>query len=361
MRVAWEFLLREWLLSASAIALLLSSLYLGKVPAYDWLQLRPILLLWILFVVIKGLENTRVLEAVARRMERGYTLAPKMVLLSFLFSMFLTIDVALVTLLPLLLGMRIRGKLPLAILVALAAHSGAALTPFGTPQNLFIYSWYGVETLEFLRVMAPFAFGLTALYLIGSLFIRTRLPEESGHTAPRVQRVYATVYGLFFLLGIGAVLGWVPLPAAAGVLLFAYLVDPRSLRIDYALLATFVVFVGLTGNIRDLIDGTLSNIGHTYYLSALMSQFLSNVPTTLILERFTEHWRSLLWGVNAGGYGTLIAALANLITYRLYLAYGEANELKRFTLWFLAGGFLSLLAATGLHYLFFDFIHYYPE
>jgi Na+/H+ antiporter NhaD/arsenite permease-like protein len=274
--------------------------------------------------------------------------------------MFLTIDVALVTLLPLLLGMRIEGKVPLAILVALTAHAGAALTPFGTPQNLFIYSWYDTQTLEFLRVMAPFAFGLTALYLPLSFFIRTEMTTEEAQL-PCIRKGYAFVYGLFFLLGVGAVLGWVPLVLAGLVLFFAYVADLRALKVDYALLATFVIFVGLTGNIRAIIDGSLANIGHTYYLSALMSQFISNVPTTLILERFTDHWRSLLWGVNAGGYGTLVAALANLITYRLYLTYGEEKERKRFTLWFLAGGFLSLLAATGLHYLFFDYIHYYPE
>ena len=357
----WDFIVREWLLVGAAVALSVTSLYLRKLPAYDWPQLRPVFLLWILFVVIKGLENSRMLEHIARRMERGAWLAPRMVTLSFILSMFLTIDVSLVTLLPLLLGMRISHKVPLAILVALAAHAGAALTPFGTPQNLFIYSWYGVETLEFLRVMTPFAFGLFALYLLATLWVRARAQIPPDDTIAPMQKRYATIYFLFFLLGVGAVLGVVPLIAAALVLFFAYVADQRSLRVDYALLATFVVFVGLTGNIRAIIDGSIAQISHTYYLAAGMSQFISNVPTALILERFTDHWRSLLWGTNAGGYGTLIAALANLITYKLFVTYGETKDLGRFTRWFLAGGFLSLLAATGLHYLFFDFIHYYPE
>jgi Na+/H+ antiporter NhaD/arsenite permease-like protein len=210
--------------------------------------------------------------------------------------------------------------------------------------------------------MTPFAFGLFLLYLLASLPLAAESIREASAPAPRsLRRVPAFVYGLFFLLGVGAVLGLVPLAAAAIVLLYAYTVDPDSLRVDYALLATFVVFVGLTGNIRSIIDGSLSQISHTYYLAAGLSQLISNVPTALILERFTEHWRSLLWGTNAGGYGTLVAALANLITYKLFVSYGDPKDLKRFTLWFLAGGFLSLLAATGLHWIFFDFIHYYPE
>ncbi|WP_456393808.1 SLC13 family permease [Nitratifractor sp.] len=356
-----DFVFREWLFSGAAVSLLLSSLYLKHWPHYTWKDLRPIFLLWILFVVIKGLERSRLLCRIARYAERGAWLAPRMVLLSFFLSMFLTIDVSLVALLPLLLGMRISHKVPLAILVALTAHAGAALTPFGTPQNLFIFNWYGLETWEFLRVMSPFAFGLFLLYLLASLlFPAAQLPGEIRQPRP-LRQTDAFVYLLFFLLGVGAVLGFIPLLAGALVLLYAYLVDFESLKVDYALLATFAVFVGLTDNIRQIVDGSLAQIGHTYYLSAVMSQFISNVPTALILERFTEHWRSLLWGTNAGGYGTFVAALANLIAYKLFIAYGEAKDLRRFSRGYLIAGFFSLLAATALHWIFFDFIHYYPE
>ncbi|WP_457595754.1 SLC13 family permease [Hydrogenimonas sp.] len=358
----WRFFVREWLLVGALSGLVLTSLYLGRLPRYDWPHLRPVFLLWILFVVIKGLENSRLLCRVARKMERGRRLGPKMVMLSFFLSMFLTIDVSLVTLLPILMGMRIRHKVPLTVLVALTAHAGAALTPFGTPQNLFIFSYYHVHVAEFLRVMAPFAGGLVLAYLVTAFFLgETEAPEAPRAPAKPLARTMAGWYLLFFLLAVGAVLGVVPLVVASLVLFFAFAFDELSLKVDYALLATFVVFVGLTGNIRALIDGSIAQISHTYYLAAGLSQFISNVPATLILERFTDHWRSLLWGVNAGGYGTLVAALANLIAYRLAAAGLSQAALKRFTTLFLAGGFLSLLLATGLHYLFFDYIHFYVE
>ncbi|WP_457605737.1 SLC13 family permease [Nitratifractor sp.] len=359
--ILWDFLVREWLLTGAAAGLVLSSLYLHTLPAYSWKDLRPVALLAVLFVVIKGLERSRLLDAVALRMERGSFLAPRLVALAFVLSAFLTIDATLVTLLPLVLRMRVRRRIPLTILVALTAHLGAALTPFGTPQNLFIFAWYQVEVLEFLRVMAPFSFGLFGLFFALSFFLHASAIEGEERRGPAVAVWEATLYGVFFLLAVGAVLGFVPLWAAALVILFAFLLDVPSLKIDYPLLLTFVVFIGLTGNIRQIIDGSLSGIGHTYLLSAGMSQFISNVPATLILERFTEHWRSLLWGVNAGSFGTPVAALANLITYRLYLAYGEAENAGRFLLWFTIAGFATLLIATGMHEYFFDFIHYYVE
>ncbi len=50
-------------------------------------------------------------------------------------------------------------------------------------------------------------------------------------------------------------------------------------------------------------------------VSALSCQFISNVPSAILLSRFTTDYPSLLLGVNIGGTGTLIASLASLITF----------------------------------------------
>lgn len=51
----------------------------------------------------------------------------------------------------------------------------------------------------------------------------------------------------------------------------------------------------------------------------LLSQCISNVPAAILLSGFTDKVTPLLYGVNIGGLGTLIASLASLISYRFYV------------------------------------------
>jgi len=354
----WDLLVKEWLLFAAGAAWLLTSIHLGHAPVYTLRDTTPIFLLFALFVVIKGLERSRLPLLLARRLEQGGYLAPRLVLLTFALSMVVTIDVTLVTMLPLVLSMRTSRRMDLAILVALTAHVGAALTPFGTPQNLFIYRWYGVELGEFLRVMTPFVGGLLLFLLLASLFVRTDPVKRSGGVI-RIDARATALYLLLFALVAAAVVGLLPAGAAIFAIVYALLFDRSALRVDYGLLLTFLLFIGLTGNIREIIDGMLAHRTHTFLLAAVMSQFISNVPTTLMLERFTDHWRALLWGVNVGGFGSLVAAMANLIAYKLFLTHGGRKEAGRFVLKFIVAGYVTLLAGTALHYLFFDYIHRY--
>jgi Na+/H+ antiporter NhaD/arsenite permease-like protein len=81
---------------------------------------------------------------------------------------------------------------------------------------------------------------------------------------------------------------------------------------------------------------------------------ISNVPAAVLLAPFTNgEWRELLYGVNAGGCGTIIASLANLLGWRIYVR--ESNRDPRFFRrltainfaflgWAAVGGWLLLLA-----------------
>ncbi|HUR80258.1 MAG TPA: hypothetical protein VM733_05805, partial [Thermoanaerobaculia bacterium] len=63
--------------------------------------------------------------------------------------------------------------------------------------------------------------------------------------------------------------------------------------------------------------------------SIALSQVISNVPATILLTPFANgDWRELLYGVNAGGCGTIIASLANLLGWRIYVR--ESNRDPRF-------------------------------
>jgi len=74
--------------------------------------------------------------------------------------MFLTNDTALLTFLPLsYFVLHSTGKDRLLALTFIlqncAANLGGMLTPFGNPQNLYLYTKFGVENREFLAIMLP--------------------------------------------------------------------------------------------------------------------------------------------------------------------------------------------------------------
>jgi Na+/H+ antiporter NhaD/arsenite permease-like protein len=72
---------------------------------------------------------------------------------------------------------------------------------------------------------------------------------------------------------------------------------------------------------------------------------ISNVPATILLSPIAaDRWQELLYGVNAGGCGTIIASLANLLGWRIYVR--EWNRDPRFFWRFTALNFVFLAWAT---------------
>ena len=349
-RTIGNFIRREWLLLLSLIGMVATSCYLKVLPAYTSKELIPIFLLFSLFIVIKGVENSNLLLKTAATLEHGSFLPLKLVLITFVLSMIVTIDVALVTMLPIVLALKVKQKENLTILVALTAHVGAALTPFGTPQNLFIYSFYNVDTTAFIQAIAPFSLGMLAIFLIASFFIKLTSDVSATREELPVHKTLAFSYLFLLVVVVLAVLRILPVWVALSSMLFALLFDQKSLKIDYALLLTFLAFLGLTGNIKMMIGGMIHHPGHIFTLSSVMSQFISNVPTTLLLNKFTTQWEALLWGTNVGGFGSLMAALANLITYKIYISYSDGKHTGRFVFKFIAAGYLAFAIGFALFF-----------
>jgi len=353
-QVVYYFIMREWLLLLSLTGLIATSYHLEKLPLYTPKEIIPIFLLFSLFIVIKGVENSNLLLKTAVTLEQGSLLALKLVSITFVLSMIVTIDVALVTMLPIILSLNIKQKENLTILVTLTAHVGAALTPFGTPQNLFIYSFYHVDTFQFIKAIAPFSLGMFIIFIIVALSMKVTSDISVKREDFSVHKLLAFSYLFLLLIVVLAVLRILPVWVALSSLFFALLFDPKSLKIDYALLFTFLIFLGLTSNIKLMIGGMIHHPVHIFTLSSIMSQFISNVPTTLLLNQFTTQWEALLWGSNVGGFGSLVAALANLITYKIYLSYGDKQHTGRFIFKFIVAGYL----AFALGFILFFFKHY---
>jgi len=105
-----------------------------------------------------------------------------------------------------------------------------------------------------------------------------------------------------------------------------FIFDRKAIRdVDYGLLLTFAAFFVFSGNLARIpaVSGFLSGLiqKNTLLVSALSCQVISNVPSAILLSKFTDSYAELLVGVNIGGVGTLIASLASLITFKEYVKY----------------------------------------
>lgn len=317
-------LLKEWLLLASLLGVIITSVYLRRFPCYEETDFKVVYILLVFLVIVEGLKSTHVLHNVAAKFERGKWLSQKLILLTAVLSMLVTNDVALLTVVPLTLALDVKKKGILVILETLTANAASALTPFGNPQNIFIYIHYHLHPLEFVKAIAIFCAVSLAFILVLS-FKNARIVVDGRKTSTKRVEWKGYLYLVFFVSFVLAVLKVIPLVVGAVVILFALLFDRQSLNIDWFLLVTFVAFFGFTDNLEKIVHVSIDNPVEAFIYPAVGSQVISNVPGALFFAEFTRNWKALLWGVSVGGFGTLIGSLASLISYRLYKASENSN------------------------------------
>ena len=246
--------------------------------------------------------------------------------------------------------------IPIVALQTVAANLGSMLTPIGNPQNLYLYTAFDLSMGTFLGYMLPLTL-LSLLLLAAALFLLGKKPlaPQSLESADAPDGKKLAVYGLLFLVCLACVLRLIPWPVMLFVLILAVILTDRKLfgSVDYFLLLTFVCFFLFIGNagripavsalIKALLDGRELPAG------VMLSQVISNVPAAILLSGFTDKSRALLYGVNIGGLGTLIASLASVISYRLYGNSPAARKgayLKTFTMYNLI--FLAILYGAAM-------------
>lgn len=262
-----------------------------------------------------------------------------LVYITFIGSMFITNDTALLTFLPLgYFVLKAAGKEEhLAftfIMQNMAANLGGMLTPFGNPQNLYLYTKFNIPTAEFVGILLPPFIVSIVLITVCCLFVKPAPMELSGEKVDFKPRS-AAFYLLLFLFSVGIVVRLIPFWTGLVVIpLVLMFTDRHALKaVDWSLLLTFVFFFIFAGNMAriDAVQDFFSMLMEKNALlcSALCSQVISNVPSAILLSQFTSNYADLLVGVNIGGAGTLIASLASLITYREFLRH-EPDGGKKF-------------------------------
>ncbi len=338
----------EWIFSFSLAGLLSTSFYLKRLPQYNKTDFQVIYIIFVFLVIIKGIESSNFLDLIGTKLKKDKWLSLKLVMFTAVLSMFVTNDVALFTIVPITLTLHVADAGMLVILETLAANSASALSPIGSPQNIFIYFHYHLHPAEFVMAIAPFCL-VTIVFIIAVTMVSKNnsnlIDIEKKTILNKVKVRKACIYSVLFIIFALAALHLISLAYGLCAIIYSFLFDRKSLCIDYMLLAIFFVFFGFTDNLTKLITLNLDIPLHTFLYAAFGSQVISNVPGALFFSDFTDNWRALLFGVSVGGLGNLIGSLASLISYRLYSAKfrNSSAYLLRFHLYNYAVFFLGIL------------------
>ncbi len=299
--------------------------------AIDW---HTIITLSGLMLLTKGIELSGYFDVLGRKMARRFVterqLAIFMVLAAALLSTFLTNDVALFIVVPLTLTLKKWCAIPvnrLIIFEALAVNAGSLLTPIGNPQNILLWGRSGLSFLAFIGQMLPLAAAMmiTLLVLCWFCFPAARLNYQSSDKAPewRPRLVWSCL--AFYLIFLAALEMkqelWGLSLIAVGFLLLARAV---IINVDWSLLLVFMAMFIDVHLLTQLpvLQQWLNDVGQLshggLWLTAIgLSQFISNVPSTILLLNYVPPTMLLAWAVNVGGFGLLPGSLANLIALRM--------------------------------------------
>lgn len=351
------FFKKETILCVAGLLAVLSMVWVPPDGEYmGYINWQVLVLLFCLMSVMGGLQALGIFKAIANTLLhwanglRQLTLL--LVMLCFFFAMVVTNDVALITFVPftiLLLQMAdLTGEMiPILVLQTIAANLGSMLTPIGNPQNLYLYTVSGMSPADFVLTMLPLT--LLSLFLLVLCCMLTKDVPLSGQMLPPIQgesfsmREKVTLSALLMLFAacLMTVFHVMPYWTVLGISLIWFVFFERDVlgKVDYSLLITFIfffVFIGNMGRIPAMRDAIASILaGREMIVSFLCSQIISNVPAAVLLSGFTDHWKDLLFGVNIGGLGTLIASMASLISYKFFVQANEKAKgkyLKHFTI-----------------------------
>ena len=300
---------------------------------FDW---NTLALLFCMLAVVAGLKSTNVFELISRKMiglfHTRRAVIYSLVFGTFFFDMIVANDMSLITFLPLtyIVLHSTKNDKYLAftfIMQTIAANMGGMITPYGNPQNLYLYSYYNIPTIEFFGILLVQAITVAVLLWICCSFVQNEPLKLRRNSKIIIAKDKLYMYTALFALVIFGIFRVLPYKLVLTIVILTIAITDikRFRNVDYGLLATFFVFFVFSGNIARIsaIKEVISSIviKNTLFAGIVSCQFISNVPTAIFLSKFTTNYRELLISVNIGSLGILISSLASLITLKEFLKH----------------------------------------
>ena len=326
----FDFFKKEIVFFVSLILAIVSCFFVK--PSFDYfsyINWDTIILLFVIMVIVEILKNLAVFEILLRKLMTKIGNARELVLvlvfICFFSSIFITNDVSLILFVPFtILALKKVGRTDLAILAVsfetIAANVGCMILPIGAPHNIVMYTVSNISFESFFFLLLPYVLASLVFLAIALLFI-----PKDDISLPKINKINVGRKNFFKRVFWG---------------------------VDYYLLLTFIALFILIGNLQNIPFFkelfTKWIVGNEVIWGILASQIISNVPAAILLSGFSSNYGAIIIGINVGGFGTLIASMANLISYKILIR--EHDEFKsRYLIVFTVLNVILLIILFGVY------------
>ena len=299
-----DFFKKEIIFFISLILAIISCFFVKPNLNYlTYINWDTIILLFVIMLIVEILRNLSIFEILVRKLlvkvKNTRYLVLFLVFTCFFSSIFITNDVSLIIFVPFaILALRKVDRSDLIIITVsmqtIASNVGCMVLPIGAPHNIVMYTVSRIPFESFFLLLLPYIIVSVVFLVVVSLFV----PKE-GIVLPEFRKIDVNYDNFFKRVFIG---------------------------IDYCLLLTFIALFVLENIPFFNALFTKWITGNEVLMGVAASQVISNVPAAMLLSGFSSNYEAIIIGINIGGFGTLIASMANLISFKILVR--EHGEFK---------------------------------
>lgn len=329
---SFNFFKKEIIFSISVILAIISCFFVK--PSFNYIYYinwETIILLFVIMLIVEILKNLSIFEILVRKLLAKIGNARELVLvlvfICFFSSIFITNDVSLIIFVPFaILALKKVERVDLIIftvcLQTIAANVGCMVLPIGAPHNIVMYTVSNISFASFFLLLLPYIL-VSALFLVVLLLF----VSKDQITLPKMSKIVIDRKNFFKRVFLG---------------------------VDYYLLLTFIALFVLIGNLENIpfFNSLFTRwiMGNEVLWGVIASQAISNVPAAILLSGFSTNYEAIIVGINIGGFGTLIASMANLISYKILVR--EFDEFKiKYLVTFTVLNVILLIILFGVYIL----------
>ncbi len=329
------------------------------IGAVSFIDFRLLSLMLCLMLIMQGFIKIGVFNVLSQKIlskiQTTRLLSITLILICFFTATFFTNSVALISFIPftILVYSAVGWKQKLVYVVALetiAANLGGMLTPIGNSQNLFLFSNFDITLASFLLITVPLGvLGLAVVILVCCVLpsrnLKLNFPQKQVISSKLKLAIYSGMF-LTFILVVLRVLPWQYI-ALIIVGYFLVLETKSMLTVDWFLIFTIACFFIISYNLQQsqVLQVFLKTVvlDNEFIISVILSQFISNMPTAILISSFTDNIKAVLIATNIASFGTLVASLGNLVAYKLFAKSQPSGALKYLKIFSILNGVMFVI------------------